>query len=369
MELFRAWTFVVLLAGGALSQVPSCPSLSGGASPSQVFSPFFKKMTHALDPSNRQDDIHLLYFNRQETENNAAFRYVFKLIYNDMKPYFVAILSVAPLGFEDVENHQIIRYMQSSDKSDAVKLLGIWDLKEDERLPCLDLRARFWDSWSARPNNFPGPAAPVLPPPGPEAFANSVTTVTTEKVISPALASVSIQRVAAPNSDSLLAALRGTISSAIPPAQAQTQTQTITESSFDSSPTQQLIRQIQQQLQLQQAQQAQQVQQVQQVQTVSMPQVQQIHQPLLGFPQLQQFTQMVPQPNIVPAGLLGASSAEPVDMQAAMRTVQSGQHAIGPNGKPMVLKFLRANNYQIGSTLSGTGRDKIMNPVAQWMPS
>lgn len=360
MELFRAGILVMMVAWGAFSQAPSCPSLPGGASPSQVFSPFFKKMVRALDPSTRGEDIHLLYFNRQETESNAAFRYIFKLIYNDMKPYFLAILSVAPLGSEDIENHQIIRYMQSSDKSDAIKLLGIWDLKEDERLPCLDLRARFWDSWNSKPNGFPSPSALVMSAPAPETYSNTVTTVHTEKVVTPAMASVSVQRVAAPNSDSLLAALRGTISSALPPT--QTQTQTITESassSFDSSPTQQLIKQIQQQLQLQQAQ---------QLQTVSVPQMQQIH-TVQNFPQLQQFAQMVPQQNIVPAGLLGASSAEAVDMQTAVRTAQSGQQAIGPNGKPMVLKFLRANNYQIGSTLSGTGRDKIMNPVAQWMPS
>ena len=128
----------------------ACPSIKDGSSASLVFSPYIKKLTQALNPSNSDDKLDLVFFNRQETEENAAYRYIFRLTYNKGKTYYVALLSVAALGSEEIENHQIVRFMQSSDSMDAIKFLGVWNLKDDEILPCADLKNQFWKSWSAR---------------------------------------------------------------------------------------------------------------------------------------------------------------------------------------------------------------------------
>lgn len=156
----------------------TCPSIRDGSPTSLVFSPYIKKLTQALNPSSADDQLQLIYFNRQETEDNAAYRYIFKLTYNKGKTYYVALLSVSPLGSEEIENHQIVRFMQSSDSMDAVKFLGVWNFKEDEVLPCPDLKTQFWRSWSGR--NETRTQAPTT-----QASAPSLTQISNKIQLSP----------------------------------------------------------------------------------------------------------------------------------------------------------------------------------------
>lgn len=374
--MFKKLSLLVLLLVCGV-QLQSCPTINNSDSPGQIFQPLLQNLQKALDPSNNNDSLSLMYFNRQETENVVAFRYIFKLNYNSGKLYYVAILSTAPLGQEQVENHQIIRFLQSSDIKDSIKLLGIWDLKEKDGIPCLDLRERFWQSWTVTKNQKVCTCTSADP-------SSCSCEQSTSTVVSPAASSsyhsilASAAMIAGPKVEEQTSNLLGSL-----------------KPSSEEKPSQDsLIEELQKQMKAPKS----------------------IENPLLpsdgfkGGATVSQgkssYSYTGSDNNSVSESKVTTTNTTTVTTNSTTETTNSTTETtsngaeitpevlnfllgsqqdkdtvqelgkllskvpigneLNAGGKVLSVKYKRKNDYKIGSVLSGTGKDKIMNPVPKW---
>lgn len=137
-----------------------CPSLPNLGSPVNIFSVYFQNFFKAVQEKNWDSSLTLILYNSREVEDIYTNRFIWRLNYNDAKINYIGILSTFPVKSTPESEHNIIRFIQTSDIADAHKLLGLYEGTETEVLLCAGLKARFKDYFNKNPYT------PANPSPG-----------------------------------------------------------------------------------------------------------------------------------------------------------------------------------------------------------
>ena len=120
-----------------------CPSLPELGSPVNIFSEYFRSFFEAMNLKNDDSSILLLLYNSKPIEDIITNRFIWRLNYNDDKVTYIGILSTFPAKKSDKNRHNIVRFIQTADISDAKRLLGVYEGSETEALICAGFKARF----------------------------------------------------------------------------------------------------------------------------------------------------------------------------------------------------------------------------------
>lgn len=128
-----------------------CPTLPNIGSPVNIFSVYFQNFFKAVQEKNWDSSLTLILFNSREVEDIYTNRFIWRLNYNDSKINYIGILSTFPVKSTPESEHNIVRFIQTSDIADAHKLLGLYEGTETEVLLCAGLKARFKDYFNKNP--------------------------------------------------------------------------------------------------------------------------------------------------------------------------------------------------------------------------
>lgn len=129
----------LLFVFSVLSQsAPStCQSFPGIGSPINIFHTFFNEFLNAMNPETMDQGVELVMASEQNIET-LVYRFVFKYKAQRNKVYYIGILSTVPDDQvnKPVPQHMVVRFIQSSDINDALRLLGLYDYKESNSKDC-----------------------------------------------------------------------------------------------------------------------------------------------------------------------------------------------------------------------------------------
>lgn len=135
-----------------------CPSLPQLGSPINIFSEYFRSFFEAMNLKNDDSSVLLLLYNSKPIEDIITNRFIWRLNYNDDKVTYIGILSTFPVKKSDKNRHNIVRFIQTADISDAKRLLGVYEGSETEALICAGFKARFKEFYE---KNLYSPVAEV----------------------------------------------------------------------------------------------------------------------------------------------------------------------------------------------------------------
>lgn len=149
MSLVRQLIVIILL--GFSVKTDSCPVLPAIGSPVNLFSVFFRSFFRVMQDDNAESQLTLVLFNSREVEDVVTSRSIWRLSFNDSKTNYIGILSTFPKVPKADSQHNIIRFIQSSDILDAQRLLGLYEGSEVGVLPCASLKSNFRDFFRSDP--------------------------------------------------------------------------------------------------------------------------------------------------------------------------------------------------------------------------
>lgn len=140
---------IILLSTGIKGE--ECASVPGLGSPVNVFHTFFQNFFDSMSLSNAKNGIRLITQTTQQLEA-VVFRFIFKYTTNGEKDYYIGVLTTIPKDKleEGKLEHKVIRFIQSSDLTDAKRLIGLYDIEEGEGVDC-GFKEAFWKRVEQKP--------------------------------------------------------------------------------------------------------------------------------------------------------------------------------------------------------------------------
>lgn len=128
-----------------------CPKVPGVREPINIIHTFFQAIFSAFDTRNDETDIKLVQFSEQLHEA-VVYRYIFKYTGKHGKSYYLGVLSTIPGDkVDDPEpEHIVVRFIQSTDINDAKRLLGMYDEVEGGEEEC-GYKNSFWEYLERHP--------------------------------------------------------------------------------------------------------------------------------------------------------------------------------------------------------------------------
>ena len=146
-RIFRKMLFftLILQLTSTVETNPSCKNIPGIGSPVNIFHSFFQNFLGSMSPDKGNSGVELVLLNEQNIEN-LVYRFIFKYTNTRNRTYYVGILSTIPEDqFEEPNpEHMIVRFIQSSDVQDAQRLLGLYNFDEKISNEC-EYKDKFWD--------------------------------------------------------------------------------------------------------------------------------------------------------------------------------------------------------------------------------
>lgn len=147
-------TLIILLH---LTVLKTCPNSPGLQNPSQILSKYIQSLLQTLSLKTEKTKIALIYYDEQITELKV-FRFIFKILQISDRFFYIGILSIIK-GEELLKknpNHEVIRFIQTSDFRDAQRLLGNYEADKEDDSGCdiLELKRKFWEEFLVKNKCF-----------------------------------------------------------------------------------------------------------------------------------------------------------------------------------------------------------------------
>lgn len=130
---------------------PSCTNIPGIGAPVNIFHTYFQSFFKSMAFGNSQGGIELVVYNERNLES-LVYRFIFKYKSARNRTFYVGILSTIPEDQINEPNpeHMIVRFIQSSDIQDTQRLLGLYNLNVDDARDC-EYKNKFWSYTSLNP--------------------------------------------------------------------------------------------------------------------------------------------------------------------------------------------------------------------------
>lgn len=130
---------------------PSCKDVPGIGAPVNIFHSYFQNFFSSMSLGKTQSGVELILFNEQNIES-LVYRFIFRYTNTRNKTYFIGILSTIPDDQINEPNpeHMIVRFIQSSDLNDTQRLLGLYNVNANNANDC-DYKNKFWNQINAKP--------------------------------------------------------------------------------------------------------------------------------------------------------------------------------------------------------------------------
>lgn len=144
--LFRSYNQVEL--------VKKCPKVPGIGPSINIVSEYFQTIFNVMRTDNEDTNIKLIQFSEQLHEA-IVYRYIFKYVGDRQKTYYIGVLSTIPGDEVEKPNpkHIVVRFIQSTDINDAKRLLGMYDTLEESEEEC-GFKMSFWEYINQHPFNL-----------------------------------------------------------------------------------------------------------------------------------------------------------------------------------------------------------------------
>lgn len=130
---------------------PSCREVPGIGPAVNIFHNFFQGFLRSMSPASAGSGVELVTYSEQNLES-LVYRFIFKYKNTRGKLYYVGILSTIAEDQINEPNpeHLVVRFIQSSDIQDAQRLLGLYNVNGESASDC-GFKQKFWDKVRSAP--------------------------------------------------------------------------------------------------------------------------------------------------------------------------------------------------------------------------